>query len=134
MPDLIYTAGPYRAKHDFEVERNIRIAEMVTKAVWSRGDYGVCPHLICSHMGGLVDDERALAGTLELAKRCDSIMVYEGWQSSRGSCAEVKAAIEAGKLVEYAFPTEMLPKPNQWGFQRIEHETARVALMMAEGR
>jgi len=86
---VIYIAGPYRADTEHGVVENIRRAEEVAIKVWQAGHVALCPHKNTALFGGLCPDEAWLKGDLELLRRCDGIIMVQGWEKSSGSVAEV---------------------------------------------
>lgn len=93
---LVYIAGPYRAATPWGVEQNIRAAEDVAVLVHKAGMFAVCPHANSRHMEGIAEDAHFLAGTLEIMRRCDAVLLVPGWQRSEGSRAEVTEATAIG--------------------------------------
>lgn len=92
---VVYIAGKYRAPTPWGVEQNIRAAEEVGARVIQAGHMPLIPHANTRHMEGLADDAFFLAGTMELLRRCDAVLLVPGWESSVGTRAEV---IEANRL------------------------------------
>lgn len=103
---LVYIAGPYRAPTPLGVEQNIHAAAVVAAQVWRAGLAAVCPHLNTRQMEGVTSDANFLAGTMEMMRRCDAVMVFEGWKDSRGARAEVEEAMRLGLPVLYAWGDE----------------------------
>lgn len=103
---LVYVAGPYRSPTPWGVERNIRAAMDAAAQVWAAGLAAVCPHANSAHMEGVTSDANFLAGTLEMLRRCDAVLVIEGWQNSEGARGEVKEACRLGLPVLYAWGDE----------------------------
>lgn len=93
---LVYIAGPYRAATPWGVEQNIRAAEDVAVRVHKAGMFAVCPHANSRHMEGVADDAHFLAGTMEMMRRCDAVLLVPGWQRSAGSRGEVAEAERLG--------------------------------------
>ena len=93
-PKLIYIAGPYRAKTLWEVECNIRNAELAGIRVARMGAYPVIPH---SNTRNYFADEAPAQlwrdGTMELLRRCDAVFMSWGWRRSTGSLAEHAEAV-----------------------------------------
>ena len=93
---MIYIAGPYRNDDPMQVEQNILNARTAAVMVADRGVYfPVTPHL-CT--GGFehvstASDDFYLAGTLELLKVCQAVLLLDGWELSSGSRVEVCTAI-----------------------------------------
>ena len=98
---LVYIAGPYRAPTPWGVEQNIQAAVLAAAQVWAAGLAAVCPHANSAHMEGVTTDENFLAGTLEMLRRCDAILVIEGWKNSEGARGEVDEAVRLGLPVLY---------------------------------
>lgn len=95
-PKVIYIAGKYRGRTPWEVEQNIRAAEEVAAKVWAAGMVALCPHANSRHMDGVASDEHFLAGTLELMRRCDAVVLVPNWRDSAGAQAEVAEADRLG--------------------------------------
>ncbi len=111
---LIYVAGPYRG----DVEANIARARKVAAECYKVGHDVICPHL---NSGGMdkdtgLGDEFWLATTMNLLKRCDAIVLVEGWEKSKGTQAEMDYATKSGIPIFEAVPplheTELL-RPKQ---------------------
>lgn len=93
---LVYVAGKYRGPNAWAVEQNIRRAEEVAARVWALGHAAICPHANIRHMDGVATDDVFLAGTLEMLRRCDAVLLVPGWQESVGARAEVEEAKRRG--------------------------------------
>lgn len=93
---VIYIAGKYRGPNAWAVEQNIRAAEEVAARVWAAGMVALCPHANARHMDGVASDEHFLAGTLELMRRCDAVVLVPNWRDSEGVRAEVAEAERLG--------------------------------------
>jgi len=102
---VAYIAGKYRAKTEWEVQQNIRNAEAVALEYWRQDFAVICPHKNCAFLGGACDDSVWLNGDLEILKRCDIIVMLEGWEQSEGACHERAVAIEHGKEIVYRVTT-----------------------------
>lgn len=89
---VIYVAGPYRSDTEFGLKQNIRNAEAVAIKAWQAGHVAFCPHKNTAHFGGLCPDEIWLAGGLEMLRRCDAMVLVQGWEKSSGTLAEIKEA------------------------------------------
>ena len=103
---VIYIAGKYRGPNAWAVEQNIRAAEDVAAKVWAMGHVALCPHANSRHMDGVASDEHFLAGTLELLRRCDAVVLVPNWRDSAGARAEVAEAIRRGMPIIYAWGDE----------------------------
>ena len=100
---LIYIAGPYRGPNSWAIEQNIRRAEDAAALVWKAGLAALCPHANSRHMDGVTTDENFLAGTMEMLRRCDAVLLVEGWKRSTGARDEVTEAMRLGKPVMFAW-------------------------------
>jgi nucleoside 2-deoxyribosyltransferase len=104
---IIYIAGKYRGPNAWAVEQNIRAAEEVAAKVWAAGLVALCPHANARHMlEGVCSEEHALAGTLELMRRCDAVVLVPNWRDSAGARAEVAEAMRLGLPIIYAWGDE----------------------------
>jgi nucleoside 2-deoxyribosyltransferase len=107
---VAYIAGPYRATFEFDVHRNIQLAEQAAAFAWQKGYAVICPHKNTAYMGGVVSDEAILEGDLVMMRRCDAVILCGKWYASRGACAEVAEAMRLGlPIYEYkSWPVEAL--------------------------
>lgn len=98
VPTIAYVFGPYRAKCEWEVKRNIENAEAVALQLWRMGHAVICPHKNTAHFGGALGlpDEVWLRGDLALIARCDFLVGVSGWEQSAGSRDEVEFAKSKG--------------------------------------
>ena len=95
---LIYIAGSYRAKTEWQLVANIREAERVAIDLWDSGYAVICPHKSTAHFGGVRDlpDKIWLDGDFEMIRRCDAVVLVQGWERSVGTAAEIKLAQDIG--------------------------------------
>lgn len=91
---VVYIAGPYRAKNEWNVVCNIRNAEHLALAVWRAGAVALCPHKNTALFGGAANDSVWLKGDLELLRRCDAVVLTDDWRDSSGTIDEVLFAIQ----------------------------------------
>lgn len=89
---LAYIAGPYRAPNKWAIEQNIRKAECLALEVWRNGLACLCPHMNSRHFDGAAPDEVWLAGGLEMLRRCDAVLLVQGWEDSEGTRREIQEA------------------------------------------
>ena len=94
---VVYIAGPFRAPSAWEIEQNIRRAEALALEVWRAGITAICPHTNTRFYQGAAPDEVWLEGDLEILRRCDAVLLTEGWDESAGTLAEVAEA-KRGKI------------------------------------
>jgi hypothetical protein len=91
---LVYIAGPFRAATPWLVEENVRRAERLALDVWKEGAVAMCPHTMNRNFDKALPDAAFLNGALALLARCDALITVPGWESSRGTQAEVRFAQE----------------------------------------
>lgn len=100
-PILIYIAGPYRAPDAWRINRNVHRAECVATLVWEAGHYALCPHANTRHGSGNVTDDQYLAGTMEMMRRCDAVLVLQNSTDSAGTRDEIIEAQALGIPVQH---------------------------------
>jgi hypothetical protein len=100
---VIYIAGPYRASTPYGVERNIRRAEAMMLLVAELGYVALCPHTMTRYLDGTFSDEYWLEATLELMRRCDAVVLCNGWEHSEGTRGEVAEAERLGLPVHTSY-------------------------------
>lgn len=91
---LVYVAGPYRANTAWGRESNIHAAKVWGVALAKAGAYPVTPHANTAHFDGKAPDEFWIGGTLALLRRCDGVVLIDGWSRSTGARGEMLAARE----------------------------------------
>ena len=85
-----------------KLSRGINAAENGRKAearaieVWRHNFVAFCPHMNSAFFDGLVPDEFFLAGTMEMLRRCDGLIVVPGWSKSEGTKAEIRWCFDNG--------------------------------------
>jgi hypothetical protein len=99
---IAYVAGPYRGKTHNEVQKNIQNAREVAEFLWSKGFAVICPHMNSAFMSGCCDEKAFLAGYIEILKRCDFVVLVDGWEASAGSTDEGDCASDEG-IEAYSF-------------------------------
>ena len=94
---LVYITGPFRSATLLEVQHNVERARDVGLAVAQRtGGYPVIPHMMTSEFDKSMTDDFWLAGTMELLRRCDAVMLMSTWELSSGARAEQAEAERRG--------------------------------------
>ena len=95
--EVIYVAGPYRAKTKEQRDKNIIEASKLGVKVWEIGMVPIVPHNNCRKFEDYTDkvtDETYLNGGLALMHRCDAILVVENnWIKSEGTRIEILHAM-----------------------------------------
>jgi len=109
---VVYTAGPYRASNAWAIEQHIRAAELASLKIWTLGAVPICPHTMTRHFQNALPDATWLAGDLELVKRCDAVLMLDGWEQSQGAKAE-KAYADAKDIPVFE-SMELLATWLQW--------------------
>jgi len=96
---LVYVSGPYRGQDAWEVETNVRRAEVMGMRLAQLGAVPVIPHAMFRFWHGTIDDQPWLDATLRLLRHCDAVVMLDGWESSLGSSAEYHEAQRIGLVV-----------------------------------
>ncbi len=98
---LAYIAGKYTDKIVWKVKQNIERARNVGFEVMKLGAMPVIPHTNTAYMDGYQSAEWWYIGTQELQKKCDFIVMCEGWEESKGSIAEKRLAEKLNMPIFY---------------------------------
>ncbi len=93
---IAYVAGPYRAKTIQGVVENIRRARELALRLWKLGYAVICPHSNTAFFDGVCPDSVWLEGDIEILKRCDLVVLVDGWENSAGARREVEVAAAHG--------------------------------------
>ena len=90
---IIYVSGKFTAQNAWEIEQNnVCTAEDVGMRVAKAGAMPLIPHANTRYFYGTATPEFLYAGTLELLRRCDAVIMVPGYESSKGACAELEEA------------------------------------------
>jgi nucleoside 2-deoxyribosyltransferase len=92
----VYIAGPFRGKNAWEVEQNIRRAEVAGMAVFQLGHSAFIPHCNTRYFDGTINDDFWLSATAAWIPCCDAVLLVDGWQRSEGTLSEIAKAEELG--------------------------------------
>jgi hypothetical protein len=98
---IVYIAAPFRAKNAWEIEKNIRRAEVIGFEVAKLGAMPLIPHANTRFFHGTLPDQFWLDGTMELLRRCDAAFFLAGWEKSSGCRAEREEAERRMAVFEY---------------------------------
>lgn len=86
---IIFICGPYRdSRGPWHIGRNIERARVAAADVWTAGHVAYCPHLNTAFFDGMLPDIVWLDGNLEILRRCDAVLLLDGWENSSGAIAE----------------------------------------------
>lgn len=106
----IYIAGAFRGSDAYAVYRNVQRAEhamyeLITLALAQKTPVAVlCPHSMTFHFDRTFTDDYWLEATLEHLRRCDALLLIEGWERSEGAKGEREEALAKGLPVFYGIP------------------------------
>jgi hypothetical protein len=98
---LVYVSGPYSDKRGtWHVAQNIEKARRIARYLWTLGFAVICPHSNTAHM----DCDRMqwqdwIDGDLEMVRRSDTIVMIEGFETSKGAIEELRMAMKYGKEI-----------------------------------
>lgn len=94
-PLLVYIAGKFAGTSPEDHQRNVEQAAAYRQPIADLGCYPVCPHTNTRDLGGPdgrgsgpKDAEFWYAGSCELLRRCDVLLLIPGWRESRGAGME----------------------------------------------
>lgn len=95
---LIYIAGPFNTRKGVPTEWNVRLMEDLARQLVETYPevHPVVPHSLGRVLFGYQSEAAAYAGTMELMRRCDAVVMQEAWEESRGATAEREEAQRRG--------------------------------------
>ena len=108
-----FIAGPYRAETKEGVELNIQSAKKTAELAILKGYFPLCPHLSTDRMDRIIpklNDDYWLEMTMEMMKRCDLVILSQGYSYSDGTLAEIE---EAKRLKKPIFAIDKAPDSNK---------------------
>lgn len=85
---VIYIAGKYTDSNKSLINRNIKLAEKMSKVIWRNGMAVICPHLNTKHWNGILSQDEFLEGYFSIVKKCDALFMLGNWKDSEGATAE----------------------------------------------
>lgn len=97
-PDMIivYVAGPFRGPTPWDVAQNVMRAKALGLEVARAGFMPLIPHANTDLFDGQLTDQFWIDGTLALMRRCDAVVLVEGWERSNGTLGEIAEAKRLG--------------------------------------
>lgn len=93
---LVMVGGPFSAKTEEEVERNIIATEQLGFEAAEVGAACIVPNSMGRTWKGTPSYEAWLEVTLSILARCDALLVTPDWERSSGTRREVEFARERG--------------------------------------
>lgn len=94
---LVYVSGPITGATAWEVEQNIRLAEVRTVELIRAGFTPLCMHAQCRFMDGLLEYSEWLVMDLEILRRCDAVVLSTmDYHKSKGTLMEIAEAERLG--------------------------------------
>ena len=104
---LAYVAGKYRGRTHNEIAQNIHAARSVATRLWELGYAVICPHTNSGFMSGVAAEEVFLEGGLEMLRRCDLLVLVDGWGGQHRKGLPSKSRKRKGLVCRF-FPTSSL--------------------------
>ena len=89
---VIYIAGPFSGANAWEVEKNVREAEVLGMQVAELGAAPLVPHSIGRFYNGTLTYQFWIKATLALMLKSDGVLFTPRWKESAGATAERKEA------------------------------------------
>lgn len=99
MKKIVYIAGPFRGETSWEMENNIRIAEVTGLIIAKGGMIPLIPHTMYRFYQGTLPDAFWLQATLQLLGKADALLLISDWEKSTGALAEKAQAEYLGMPV-----------------------------------
>lgn len=101
---IVYVAGPYRAKSVFGILRNIWRARRVSIKLWQLRLPNICPHMNSALIDyNNVPDDLILPAYVDIMKKCTAVFVLPNYYYSSGTMEEIKQARIANIPVFYSW-------------------------------
>ena len=117
---IVYIAGPYRAPTVNGIVKNIVQAQRRAEWVWTHGDLAICPHMNTAlFLGGIVPEQQIMDRYITLIRKCDAILMIEGWHRSTGSQREHEEATRIKRVrPEFEFISDPYRRQT-WGLPKF---------------
>jgi hypothetical protein len=111
---VCYIAGPYTATKAGTVGQNIENARRVASEIRSHGMAAVVPHLESIGCEGSLDYEGWIAHGVALMRKCDCVVLLEGWDASKGAQSELEDARWNSQPVFFSYSRGYLQDIERW--------------------
>lgn len=102
----VYVAGPYSANNVLDVLRNIGRGEKVCSELFSKGFYPFCPwhdkSFVTDNPDGDFTVEQFYKYSLAWLEVSDCMLVLPGYETSKGTLAEIQCALAKDIPVFYS--------------------------------
>lgn len=122
-PLRVYIAGPFSGRTAWDVELNVRRAELLSLFVAQAGHHPFCPHTQGRHFKGQLREAFWIEWGLSWLHQCDVVaLVMRKYSRSKGTVGEVELA------EQLKIPVLMSPPEEQWGFDAWHPDDIRDAL------
>lgn len=89
---VCYIAGPYTATDGFTVEQNIDNARKVSSEIRSNDMAAIVPHLESIGCADALDYDGWIEHGIAVMRKCDCLVLVDGWEMSKGAKREVEDA------------------------------------------
>ncbi len=135
---VVYVAGPLTTGacrpggsfNSWIFEQNVRRAEELAIQLTLAGFAAICVHSMARYAFGHIPETLAMEADFEIIRRCDALVLVEGWQVSKGTLAELQHARQLhmpvfGEKSEYigiARVREICDEMAHWAAERVTQE------------
>ena len=100
--EVVYIAGPYTARLQRDIEKNVERARQVAIELLQQGYAVICPHTMTHRFEKEIPDVKVFyESDCELVRRCDSIYMLMFYTDSRGAMRELQVARDCGKRIYF---------------------------------
>lgn len=115
---IAYVIGPFRAKTEYEKERNVYVAEKLALALWSEGFIVYCPHLNTRKFQGMLKDKVWMDGHMRFLELADVACLCGSWRASKGSIKEVEKCQKL-KIPYFQYFDEIVSWKAEWDKKHV---------------